>query len=112
MLLILVGAILLIYLNARLAARKGRNPYVWGLISLLAFFVFYALLGGIYLLSVFKGTIDPNLPQAQMQESVKNFLLSEPLTFMMMLMLGIGGMLVVRYILERAKPLGGPDMPV
>jgi len=102
LLLFVVG--FMIYLNARLAGKKGRNQFLWGFISLLAFFVFYAVLGLIYLSSIYSGALT--------KEALSAFLISQPLSLMMMVMLGIGGMLLVRFILERIAPRGnGTDIP-
>ena len=94
LLLLVVGA--LIYLNARLALKKGRNPYIWGFVSFIAFFVAYGILGYFYLSSIYSGPFT--------RESVETYLMNEPLSLMMMVMLGIGGMLLVRFILERLAP--------
>jgi hypothetical protein len=94
---------ILTYQNARLAARKGRNAYIWGFFSLIAFIVGFILLGDIYLAAGYRGP--------QNKEAVSKYImnaLSEPLNMMMMLMLGIGGMLIVRFFLERGKSPGGP----
>ncbi len=93
LLLLLLG--LIIYTNARLAKKKGKNPVLWGVISLVAFFVSYAMLGVLYISFVYKGPYN--------QEAMKAYLMNEPLTVLMLLMLGVGGMLVVRFILERSK---------
>lgn len=87
--------ILTVYLNSRLAVRKGRNPFLWGLISLFAFFAGFVLLGSIYAAMFYRGPLN--------NAAVQSWIQSSPLIVAMMGMLGVGGTLVVRYILER-KP--------
>jgi quinol-cytochrome oxidoreductase complex cytochrome b subunit len=85
--------ILVIFTNARLASSKGLNPFLWTLISLVAFSLAYLFLGGIYLVMVYKGAYTKPAIEAWVQQN--------PLSVLFMLMLGVGGMLVVRYIIER-----------
>ena len=86
---------LLVYMNARLARKKGLNPILWGFITLLAFFVFYCILGSIYIGIIYKGPIT--------REALTAWIFESPLSIIMLMMLGIGGTLVVRFILERKK---------
>lgn len=97
MLLLLLLLVFLIYSNVRLARKKGKNPVIWGLISLAAFLVFYGMLGGIYISIVYKGPVA--------REAVQAYLMKEPLAMTMLIMLGIGGVLLVRYLLERNKDI-------
>lgn len=94
--LLIIG--ILIYLNVRLALAKGRNPYTWGFLSLLGFFaaLFTVLL--VYLLAIYDGPI--NGPEAS--KMAVTHLTQKPLTSLMIEMLGVGGMLLVRFILERS----------
>src|SRR5256885_1456786 len=93
--LFLLLLVLLVYMNTRLARKKGLNPLLWGLITLLAFFVFYCILGSIYIAVIYKGPLT--------REALTAWVLQSPLSVMMLVMLGIGGTLVVRFILERKK---------
>ena len=92
MLLLLLLA-LLIYTNVRLAKSKGKNPILWGIITFVAFFMSYCLLGTIYLAIVYKGPLE--------RAALTSYLEHEPLAVIMLSMLGIGGVLLVRFILER-----------
>src|SRR6186997_2911998 len=94
MLLLLLLA-LLIYTNVRLAKSKGKNPVVWGIVTFVAFLTFYCMLGTVYLAIVYKGPFD--------RESLTSYLEHRPLAVIMLSMLGIGGVLLVRFILERGK---------
>lgn len=87
---------LLIYTNARLATKKGKNPFVWGLITLVAFLLAFGILGGSYLTAVYNGPVTP--------EAIAQYYVENPLVITIMVMLGIGGVLLVRYILERTTP--------
>ena len=94
MLLLLLLA-LLIYTNVRLAKSKGKNPIVWGIVTFVAFLTAYLLLGTVYLAIVYKGPLN--------REALTTYLTNEPLAVIMLSMLGVGGVLLVRFILERAK---------
>ena len=59
------------------------------------FFLSFFLFSIIYIVFIYKGSHEP--------EVLKSHLNNEPLTAIMLLMLGIGGMLAVRFILERSK---------
>ena len=85
---------LMAYPNARLAQNKGRNPFAWGLLSLAAFFFAYCLFGSVYLTIVYPGPFT--------REAVMNWAKASPLPAFTMFLLGIGGILLVRYILERS----------
>lgn len=88
---------LLVYTNATLARKKGLNPTLWGVISVFGFFAAYLLLGGIYISAVYKGPYT--------SDAVKAWAFNSPLEVLMMFMLGIGGMLVVRFILEKKSEM-------
>jgi hypothetical protein len=94
MLLLLLLA-LLIYTNVSLAKKKGKNPIVWGIVTFFAFFISYCVLGVIYLAIIYKGPWN--------QESLNSYLRNEPLAIAMLSMLGVGGVLLVRFLLERSK---------
>jgi ABC-type multidrug transport system permease subunit len=96
LILLLLG--LLIYTNMQLAKKKGKNQWVWALITFVAFFAAYTILGGTYLSIVYKGQIN--------REAVTSYLLNSPLVQLLLMMFGVGGVLLVRYILERSKPGG------
>ncbi len=86
---------LMIYANSRLARKKGLNPIVWGAVTFVAFFLAYLLLGSIYVMMIYKGPLT--------RESLQSWLLSSPLTQIMLAMLGVGGFLLVRFLLERRQ---------
>src|SRR6187455_2935681 len=94
MLLLLLLA-LLIYTNVRLAKSKGKNPIVWGIGTFVAFLISYCLLGTVYLALVYKGPLT--------REYLTIYLTNEPLAQVMLSMLGVAGVLLVRFILERSK---------
>jgi uncharacterized membrane protein YadS len=91
-----VVLVLSVYLNSRLATKRGLNPFLWGLISLFAFFVGFVLLGSFYAVIFYKGPLN--------NEAVQAWIKNSPLITAMMTMLGVGGTLIVRYILERKPP--------
>jgi hypothetical protein len=94
MLLLLLLA-LLIYTNVSLAKKKGKNPVVWGIVTFFAFFVSYCVMGAIYMAIIYKGPWN--------NDAITVYLRNEPLAVAMLSMLGVGGVLLVRYVLERGK---------
>jgi hypothetical protein len=92
-LLFLIG--IFVYLNANLAKKKGLNPLLWGFITVVAFFAAFMLLGGIYVSFVYSGPLT--------QEAMKQYLGDNILVAWTIILLGIGGTLLVRFILERTK---------
>ena len=81
------------YRNAQLAKRKGQNSVVWVVITLAAFFVAYAIGAGIMVGALYKGPIEKTAMMA--------FLESHPLLVVTIMFFGLGGYMLVRYILER-----------
>lgn len=81
------------YQNAKLAGRKGQNPVVWVFITMLMFFLAYGMGAGILVMIMYKGPIDP--------DALKIFLEQHPFMYVTVLFIGLGGYLLVRYILER-----------
>ena len=86
---------LLIYTNVSLAKKKGKNPVIWGIVTFFAFFVSYMVLGVIYVAIIYKGPWN--------NAALTAYLTHEPLANTMLAMLGVGGVLIVRYVLERGK---------
>jgi hypothetical protein len=86
---------LLAYTNSRLATKKGLNPLLWGFMSVIAFFLAYGVLGTIYLSLVYDG--------AYTREAIMAWIEKSPLSVAMLFMLGYGGMLLVRFIIERKQ---------
>ena len=86
---------LMVYVNARLARKKGLNPIAWGAVTFAAFFLAYLLLGSFYVMMIYKGPLT--------REALQSWLMASPLTQVMLAMLGVGGFLLVRYVLERKK---------
>ncbi len=95
MLLFILILLMLALPNAMLARKKGHNPFIWGLLSILGFFVAYFFVGGTYFAIVYKG--------AMTEEAVTAWVMKKPLIALLMFLIGIGGVLLVRFILERQK---------
>jgi hypothetical protein len=90
-------------LNGTLARRKGKNPLVWGLVSLAAFFVTLMILGGIYIAVTYQGPLEQQALEAYQQAFVQN-----PINGLLLLLFGVGGELLVHYYLSR-RPDVKPD---
>ncbi len=93
MLVLILVLALLALPNALLARRQQRSPMLWGFLSIVGFFIAYFLLGGTYFAIMYKG--------AMTQEAVTAWVLERPLMAFMMMLLGVAGVLAVRFILER-----------
>ncbi len=93
--LFLLLLVLLVYMNARLARKKGLNPILWGFISVVAFFAFYCVVGSLYISAIYKGPVT--------REALTAWIMQSQLSQAMLAMIGVGGTLLVRFILERKK---------
>ena len=83
--------------NARLAKRAGQNGLLWGFLTVLSFVVVEVFAGTILLISKYKGPIaDLTNP-----ETMQKFVQGNMLMYWTMLAFGIGGGLLIRFILER-----------
>jgi len=93
--IILLLLALLIYSNVRLAMKKGKNPVLWGVLTFIGFLLGLMVLGTMYMQMVYTG----GLTRPEMEA----YFLREPLSATMICMLGVGGSLIIRLILERSK---------
>ncbi len=82
--------------NGRLARSRGRSPIVWGIVTVIAFLLAQGILGTIYVGAVYKGAMNP--------QSLAAFIQANPLSALMIVLLGMGGVLAVRFYLERSGP--------
>lgn len=81
------------YQNAKLAKTKEQNPVVWVFITILTFFLAYGIGAGVLVMIMYKGPLE--------QEALELFLKHHPFLYVTVLFIGLGGYLLVRYILER-----------
>lgn len=91
---------ILIYTNSRLATKRGRNSIAWGIITLVGYLIIGGLAGAIYLLFSYKGAIN--------QQAVQDYVIKaqqDPIKHITIVMLGVGGGLLMRFILEKLPPL-------
>jgi hypothetical protein len=95
MLLFILMLVLLALPNARLARKQGRSGVLWGFLSIVGFFAAYFFVGGAYFSIVYKG--------AMTREAVTAWVMDKPLIALLMMLFGIGGVLLVRFILEKQK---------
>lgn len=81
------------YRNAQLAKRKGQNTVIWVIITLVAFFISY-MIGFMLMVTMFyHGPLEQNALIA--------FMLDHPLLVVTIMFFGLGGYLLIRYILEK-----------
>jgi DMSO reductase anchor subunit len=81
------------YRNGQLAKQKGQNTVVWGLITIVAFFITYSIGGAILIAILYKGPLQP--------EAITEFILARPVLSITIMFFGLGGYLLTRYILEK-----------
>ena len=95
----LILLIAMAYLNAVRAKRKGKTAWVWGLLTVVSFFV-CTVLGEMIVLGLFyKGPLTA--------DALQSFFINNILSLLFCFVCGIGGFLLVRYILDRK-----PDKPI
>lgn len=91
---------ILIFSNSRLATKRGRNSLAWGIITLVGYLIIGGLAGAIYLLFGYKGDINPLAVQEYVLKAQQ-----DPIKHITIVMLGVGGGLLIRFILEKLPPL-------
>ncbi len=90
---------ILVFTNSGLAARKGKNPFVWGTITLVAFILTYVLMSTIYVFFTYKGPLTPD-HMDELRAYMESFQ-RDTLKTLLLAMFGVGGALLVRYRLSR-----------
>lgn len=81
------------YRNAQLAKRKGQNTVIWVIITLVAFFISY-MIGFMLMVGMFyRGPLEQN--------ALITFMIDHPLLVVTIMFFGLGGYLLIRYILEK-----------
>jgi hypothetical protein len=93
LIIVFILGFLIFSINGRIAQASGRSPIVWGFISLVAYFVSYAVLTGFYMGAVYKGPMTP--------DGIRAFVEANPSSGLLILLFGFSGVLAVRYYLER-----------
>lgn len=81
------------YQNAKLARKKGQNTVLWVFITIVSFFVAYTIAAVALVLMMYKGPMD--------KDALQQFIASHPFLYITVLFIGLGGYLLIRYILER-----------
>lgn len=89
----LLLSIFFAYRNAMLAKTKGQNTVVWVIITIVTFFLAYGIGGGILISILYKGPLE--------RDTLISFLLNSPILLITILFFGVGGYLLIRYILEK-----------
>lgn len=92
-----IFCIFLSYRNGVLAKRKGQNVAVWVLITFVAYFLAY-IIGTLLITALFfRGPFT--------QDALLDFMSANPVRLLSFSLAGVGGYLLIHYILERM-----PDM--
>lgn len=100
----LIIIVVLVYFNLRLARQKGHNQLLWGLLTLLGYFLIGGIVGAIYVMATYKGTLEPEALMAYIRA-----LQSDVPKSLLLLMFSIGGALFIRFILERQPDRKPPE---
>ena len=82
--------------NARLAKKAGQNAIVWGIITIILYLFIAFIAGGILIVNKFKGRIADLMNPETIAVIQKDIVLQFSI-----IAFGIGGALLVRFILER-----------
>jgi hypothetical protein len=89
--------IFLTYKNGQLAKQKGESTRKWVLISVLAFIMAQTLATLIAVFLSYTGPMD--------SEAIRKFIFSSPARLLLISVVGFGGILLVRYFIERKKDI-------
>ncbi len=116
----LFGLLLMIYLgykNSLRAKLKGQNPTLWAVVTVVAYIATFVIGFGFVVANFCKDVINLNqfalLDQKAKEEAAQQLvgvLASNPLHFLTMEAFGIGGYLLIRYILERKPDKKEPEI--
>ncbi len=93
----------IVFANARTAIQKGKSSLLWGLITFITFMLTYALVSTVFVLLTYRGPLTPEGLQGYIAGLQGNLLKSITLA-----MFGLGGGLIIRYVLQRMPTPGGP----
>ena len=103
-------AIILAFSNGQRAAAKGYNRALWTFLSVLAFVVLESFAGVLMLLVLYRAQL--RAAPLQMMEIAKEFSANMDWTrSTLLLAIGFGGYLLIRYILERMPQNTTSDGP-
>lgn len=112
---ILIGY--LSYRNGMRAKIKGQNPWIWGVATFVAYLVTMMIGIMVVILNFCKDTIDlarfssldPKAQEAARQQLIAVFE-AHPLHMLTIEMFGVGGFLLVKYILDRKPDKKEPEV--
>lgn len=83
------------YRNAQLAKRKGQNTVVWVFITLVAYWICYSFGSALLIVATYKGPFEP--------KAMVDFIYARPIMPITFMFMGLGGYLIIRYILEKMQ---------
>ena len=90
-----------IYSNSKLARSRGKNSLAWGFITFLAFLAGYMIGLAIIMNLFYEGSLDPK----EFPVAFQKFMLANQIRLLLAAVLGIGAAILVRYTLEKQKPI-------
>lgn len=95
----LLVLIYFIYSNCKLAKLQGKSVLSWALLTVLSFFVCYMIGMAIILNLFYDGSLDPKVFPAAFQK----FMYENQMRLLLATVMGLGGALFIRYLLEQQK---------
>lgn len=99
LILILIGY--LIYRNCRIAKDKGKNVFLWGVLTFVA--IFFTEVIGMFLLVAFFYPEYLAVQNIEKSQELAAAISNNMLHSIFILFCGVGGYLLIRYILEQSK---------
>lgn len=101
----IIAIVLLVIFNTQLAKKKNHSAGLWAFLTVVGYLVVGTMLTFVYLILTFKGKFE--------MEEVRQYVLqvqSDPLKALLITLFGVGGGLLIRFILEKTPPNGPPPV--
>jgi di/tricarboxylate transporter len=116
----LFGLLLMVYLGYKNSVRaklKGQNPILWAVVTVVAYMATFVIGFGVVVVNFCKDAINMNqfavMDQKAKEEAVQQLMIvlaANPLHFLTMEVFGLGGYMLVRYLLERRPDKKEPEI--
>lgn len=106
----------LAFRNGMRARLKGLNGIGWGMLTIVMFTIGFFIGSLITFFAIFRDTLDMNRMEKdkdaytkELMPQIQDAFVNNPIHSLTIFMCGLGGYLLVRYILEKKKPLKQPE---
>lgn len=115
LLLVPITIIYLSYKNGVMARERGKRPFLWAILTFAAYLLFYSI-GAMILLIMLSSSGQLKVGDVQdtpeyrdaLTTQVTQLMSANPMNIVMVVFLGFGGCLLVRYILEKTPVINIP----